>query len=53
MEIEPPQDQLRSVRSARYPVDVLNHKIETELLDLDAYKIKAGDFVITAITPMK
>src|SRR5215470_13761304 len=33
--IEPPADQLRSV-SLRYPIDVLNQKIETEPLDVDA-----------------
>jgi hypothetical protein len=30
----------------------LNHKIETEPLDFDAYKFKAGDFTVTAITPV-
>ena len=50
--IEPSGEQLRSVSSMRYPVDVLNHKIDTDPLDLEAYKIKAGDFHITAITPV-
>src|SRR5437870_10826968 len=50
--IEPPGEQLRSISSMRYPVDVLNHKIDTDPLDLDAYKIKAGNFHITAITPV-
>jgi hypothetical protein len=52
MNTEPPADQLRSIRAARYPVDILNHKIESETLDLEAYKFKAGDFQITAITPV-
>ncbi len=50
--IEPAAEQLRSVSAVRYPVNVLNHKIETEPLDLDAYKIKAGNFTITAVTPV-
>jgi hypothetical protein len=49
---EPPPDQLQSVRAARYPVDALNRKIDTEPLDMEAYKFKAGDFSITAITPV-
>ena len=52
MSVEPSADQLRSVSSARYPIDVLNHKIETEQLDVTAYKTKAGNFNITAITPV-
>jgi hypothetical protein len=52
MATEPPADQLRSVSGVRYPVDILNHKIESEPLDLEAYKFKAGDFQITAITPV-
>src|SRR5213083_2062192 len=35
-QVEPPADQLRSVNSARYPIDVLNHKIGTEPLDFTA-----------------
>jgi Trypsin-like peptidase domain len=52
IDTEPPANQLRSVSSVRYPVDVLNHKIETETLDLDVYKFKAGDFTVTTITPV-
>ena len=52
MTIEPPAKQLAAVSAVRYPVDVLNHKIETEPLDFDAYKFKAGDFTVTAITPV-
>ena len=51
-QIEPPDAQLRSISSVRYPVDVLNHKIDTDPLDVEAYKVKAGDFHITAITPV-
>src|SRR2546426_1522054 len=47
-QIEPPDAQLRSISSVRYPVDVLNHKIDTDPLDVEAYKVKAGDFHITA-----
>jgi hypothetical protein len=52
MDTEPPANQLRSVSSVRYPIDVLNKKIETETLDLNVYKFKAGDFNVTAITPV-
>jgi hypothetical protein len=52
MAVEPPADQLRSVSAVRYPIDVLNHKIETEPLDFTAYKVKAGNFYVTAITPV-
>jgi hypothetical protein len=48
---EPPPDQLRSI-SLRYPIDVLNHKIENETLDTEAYRFQAGDFGVTAITPV-
>src|SRR5215813_14273219 len=50
--IEPSGDQLRAISSVRYPVDALNLKIDTDPLDLDVYKIKAGNFHITAITPV-
>jgi Trypsin-like peptidase domain len=52
IQVEPPADQLRSVSTARYPIDVLNHKIDTEPLDFTAYKTKAGNFIVTAITPV-
>ena len=52
MHIEPSSDQLRSISSMRYPVDVLNHKIESEPLDYTAYRTKAGNFTVTAITPV-
>jgi hypothetical protein len=52
MDIEPSPNQLQSVRAARYPVDVLNRKIQSEALNLEAYKFKAGDFAVTAITPV-
>jgi Trypsin-like peptidase domain len=52
MDMQPSPVQLRSVSAARYPVDVLNHKLQTEPLELDAYKFKAGDFMVTTITPV-
>src|SRR5262249_4617108 len=52
LEVEPPAGQLRSVSTIRYPIDVLNHKIQTEPLDLDVYKFAAGNFSVTAITPV-
>ena len=52
IEIEPSANQLRSISTVRYPVDVLNHKVENETLDFDAYKFKAGDFNVTVITPV-
>jgi hypothetical protein len=52
LSVEPPADQLRSVGSFRYPVEVLNHKIESEGLEIDSYKFQAGDFTVTAITPV-
>jgi hypothetical protein len=51
-EVEPPADQLRSISSTRYPVDVLNRKVDMEPLDFTAYRVRAGDFTITAITPV-
>src|SRR5262245_12521346 len=50
--IEPPAEQLRSVSSVRYPIEVLAQKIENEPLDINAYKFKAGNFTVTAITPI-
>jgi hypothetical protein len=52
LDIEPAPDQLQSVSSMRYPVDVLNHKIQNEPLEMDAYKFQAGDFIVTGITPV-
>jgi hypothetical protein len=52
VDVEPPAAQLRSVSDIRYPIDVLNQKIENEALDMEAYKFKAGDFSVTAITPV-
>jgi hypothetical protein len=51
-QVEPSADLLRSISSSRYPVDVLNHKIDTEPLDFTAYRIQAGNFTVTAITPV-
>src|SRR5262249_5618721 len=35
-----------------YPVDILNVKIQTEPFDWTGYRVKAGDFTITAMTPV-
>ncbi len=51
-QLEPSADQLRSISASRYPIDVLNHKIDTESLDLSAYRVRAGDFNVTVITPV-
>src|SRR6476646_4134595 len=42
--VEPPPDQLLSVSAVRYPIDVLNQKIQTETLDPEVYRFKAGNF---------
>ncbi|HYR88583.1 MAG TPA: trypsin-like peptidase domain-containing protein [Terriglobia bacterium] len=52
VDMEPSADLLKSVRAERYPVAILNQKIETEPFDLDSYRIKAGDFTVTAVTPV-
>ena len=51
-ETEPSADLLKSVRAERYPVTILNQKIETEPFEWDAYRLKAGDFTVTAVTPV-
>jgi hypothetical protein len=51
LDVEPASDQLRSI-SVRYPIDALNHKVQTEPLDLTSYRFHAGDFNVTAITPV-
>jgi trypsin-like peptidase len=50
-EVEPSGALLPSV-AARYPVDILNHKIEDEPLNPAAYRLRAGDFMVTAVTPV-
>lgn len=50
-EIEPSAELLRSV-SSHYPIEVLNQKVEHESLDWAAYRLKAGDFTVTVITPV-
>jgi hypothetical protein len=50
--IEPAADVLPSLRAERYPVDLLNRKIEHEPLDWNAYRFEAGDFIVTAVTPV-
>jgi hypothetical protein len=50
-EVEPPSGLLPSI-AARYPVSILNHKIESEAFNPDFYRMRAGDFTLTAITPV-
>jgi hypothetical protein len=50
--IEPSSELLPSLSNVRYPVDILNMKIETEPLDLGAYNFAAGNFSVTAVTPV-
>jgi len=50
--IEPSPAPLPTVRPERYPVDILNEKVATEPLAWDAYRFEAGDFEVTAITPV-
>jgi len=52
VDVQPAPDQLRSVSDVRYPVETLNHKVQTEPLDITAYRFQAGDFNVTAITPV-
>ena len=49
--VEPSPDVLPAVR-ARYPVQILNEKIVTEELNWAAYRFAAGNFAVTAITPV-
>src|SRR5262249_40289524 len=49
--VEPSADLLRSVH-LRYPIDILNYKIQNEPLETQAYRFKAGNFGVTAITPV-
>jgi Trypsin-like peptidase domain len=50
-EVEPSAELLPSV-VARYPIDVLNQKIESEPLNSSAYRLQAGDFMMIAVTPV-
>ncbi len=52
MDVEPSGAQLLSISPVRYPVEILNQKVEHEGLEMDAYQVKAGDFLVTAITPV-
>jgi hypothetical protein len=49
--IEPSADLLRTVE-AHYPVEILNQKIQSEPLNPAVYRVKAGNFYLTAITPV-
>jgi Trypsin-like peptidase domain len=50
-QIEPSNELLPSI-AARYPVDILNHKIENEPLNPAVYRMNAGDFIVIAVTPV-
>jgi hypothetical protein len=50
--IEPSPALLPALSSFRYPVEILNLKIQTEPFNVAAYQFKAGDFDVTAITPV-
>jgi hypothetical protein len=50
--VEPSAELLPALNPERYPVSTLNRKIQTEPLDLSAYRFKAGDFQVTAVTPV-
>jgi hypothetical protein len=50
--VQPAPDLLPAISAERYPVQVLNDKIENEPLDWQAYRIDAGNFKVTAVTPV-
>jgi hypothetical protein len=50
--IEPSADLLPAIRADRYPIDVLNDKVAHEPVNLGAYQFRAGDFQVTALTPV-
>jgi hypothetical protein len=52
IDIEPDPDLLPTLSATRYPVDVLNLKVQMEPLDWNAYRFKAGSFDVTAVTPV-
>jgi hypothetical protein len=49
---EPSPDLLPTLSPVRYPIDILNIKVQTEPLDWNSYRFKAGNFNVTAITPV-
>jgi len=52
IQVEPRSDLLPSLSTFRYPVEILNSKIQTEPLNGNAYRFDAGAFTVTAITPV-
>jgi len=52
VQTEPSSKLLPSVSAVRYPVEILNAKVLKEPLNWMAYRFKAGDFSVTAITPV-
>jgi len=51
-DVEPSADLLPAIRADRYPVDLLNAKVAYEPINVAAYQFKAGDFQVTAVTPV-
>jgi S1-C subfamily serine protease len=50
--VEPSAKLLPALSQVRYPVDILNVKIQMEPLTPANYRFKAGDFGVTVITPV-
>jgi Trypsin-like peptidase domain len=50
--VEPSPELLPTLSDFRYPIEILNAKIQTEPLNGKAYQFHAGEFNITAITPV-
>jgi hypothetical protein len=49
---EPSPDLLPTVGRERYPADILKQKVISEDLDIKSYRLDAGRFTITAVTPV-
>jgi hypothetical protein len=50
--VEPSAELLPTLSELRYPIEILNAKVQTEPLNPNAYQFHAGEFNITAITPV-
>jgi S1-C subfamily serine protease len=49
---EPSAELLPTARRGQYPADLLKSKVVTEELDVRSYRLDAGRFTITALTPV-
>lgn len=49
---EPAADLLPTASDLRYPTEVLKQRILTEPFDVASYRVDAGKFTVTAITPV-